>query len=80
MKFRPTWEIIDCDLVLEYWMPDLLNLKALVSDPDWVGKAVKEEDVWVDTSRSLIHIGYETPYLLEDGQIINVVPKENSAS
>lgn len=53
-------------------MYDLNSLKALVMDPDWAAKAVKDEDKWCDLSRSTIHVGFDTPYLLESGEIVNL--------
>ncbi|ROW12543.1 hypothetical protein VMCG_00504 [Cytospora schulzeri] len=60
------------DAVLEYWLHDLNDLKALVADPDWAAKAVEDEDKCCDLSRSRVHIGFDTPYLLESGEVINL--------
>ncbi|KAI4861085.1 hypothetical protein F4820DRAFT_434706 [Hypoxylon rubiginosum] len=69
-RVRPTWEVSKADFVLEYWMPDLTCLKSLVMDPEWVGGAVRDQDDWIDMSKSTVHIGYDTTYL-ENGKILN---------
>lgn len=53
-------------------MYDLNALKGLVTDPDWAAKAVKDQDQWCDLSRSTVHIGFDTPYLLETGEVVNL--------
>jgi hypothetical protein len=42
----------------------------LMADPDWPA-AIKNQDDWVDMSRALVSVGYETPYLV-DGEIVNL--------
>ncbi|PQE16661.1 dimeric alpha-beta barrel protein [Rutstroemia sp. NJR-2017a BBW] len=68
--FRPTWEYADFDCFIEYWLPDLDCVMKLMTDPDWPA-AIKNQDDWVDMSRALVSVGYETPYLL-DGEIVNL--------
>ncbi|GKT64019.1 hypothetical protein ColTof4_04433 [Colletotrichum tofieldiae] len=70
-QVRPGWKVNDCDLVLEYWVNDLESMKNLVSDPEWIQTALKEENDWLDVSRSTIRIGYDMTYL-EYGAIMNV--------
>ncbi|KAI1414070.1 hypothetical protein F5Y13DRAFT_159665 [Hypoxylon sp. FL1857] len=69
-EFRPSWDVSQADLVLEYWVPDLKFVENLVADPEWNEKAVKNQEEWIDVNRSTVHIGYETVYL-ENG-IVNV--------
>lgn len=71
-KFRPNWQVGDFDCVLEYWMYDINALTSMNADPDWAGKAVKDEEKWCDLSKSTIYIGYDTPYLLETGEAVNL--------
>ncbi|ROW13953.1 hypothetical protein VPNG_04077 [Cytospora leucostoma] len=70
-KIRPGWGIGGFDAVLEYWLHDLNDLKGLLTDPEWAG-AVKDEDKWCDLSTSTVHIGFDTPYLLETGEVVNL--------
>lgn len=53
-------------------MYDLNTLKNLVADRDWAAKAVKDQDRWCDLSRSTVHIGFDTPYRLESGEVVNL--------
>ena len=71
---RPGWKVSDCDLVLEHWVHDLESIKNLSSDPEWFGTVLKDQDDWLDNSRSAIHIGYDTTYL-ENGATMNVAQK-----
>jgi len=71
---RPGWKVSDCDIVLEYWVYDLESIKNLSSDPEWLGTVLKDQDDWLDNSRSAIHIGYDTTYL-ENGATMNVAQK-----
>ncbi|KAI0384268.1 hypothetical protein F5Y04DRAFT_249403 [Hypomontagnella monticulosa] len=67
-KSRPGWVTSRADLVLEYWLPSMSCLQALVTDPEWTEKAIKGQDDWVDMSKSIIHLGPDTTYL-ENGSI-----------
>ncbi|XXH05459.1 hypothetical protein Hte_011886 [Hypoxylon texense] len=69
-RVRPTWEVSKADFVLEYWMPDLGCLRTLVMDPDWAEGAVKDQDNWLDMSKSTVHIGHDMTYL-ENGKVVN---------
>lgn len=71
-KYRPTWDVGDFDCILEYWFYDIKALENMVADPDRASKAVKDEDKWCDLSRSTVHIGYDTPFLLETGETVNL--------
>lgn len=71
-KVRPGWEMGGFDALLEYWLHDLKDLKELITDPDWAAKAVKDDYKWCDMSRSTIHVGFDTPYLLENGDAVNL--------
>ncbi|KAL9622768.1 MAG: hypothetical protein Q9160_002886 [Pyrenula sp. 1 TL-2023] len=70
-KVRPGWIVSTCDLVLEYWVPDLGCVTALVMDPDWDGKACKNQEDWLDMSRATMHVGYDTMYL-RGGEIVDL--------
>lgn len=74
-KIRPGWEMGGFDALLEYWLRDLNDLKGLLADPEWAAKAVKDEDKWCDLSKSTLHIGFDTPYLLETGEAVNLPSK-----
>lgn len=52
-------------------MPSLSCLKTLVEDPEWIEKAIKGQEDWVDMSRSTIHLGPDVTYL-ENGTIANI--------
>jgi hypothetical protein len=68
--FRPTWGYADFDCFIEYLLPDLDCVMKLMADPDWPA-AIKNQDDWLDMSRALVSVGYETPYLV-DGEIVNL--------
>ncbi|ETS86015.1 hypothetical protein PFICI_04040 [Pestalotiopsis fici W106-1] len=72
-KVRPGWVVSKCDLILEHWVNDLGDIMKLSQDPEWAA-ALKDQDVWMDNSKSNIHIGYDTIYI-EDGTITNVPRK-----
>jgi hypothetical protein len=46
----------------------ILNVMA---DPGWAA-SIKDQDDWLDTDRALISLGYETPYLLANGEVVNM--------
>ncbi|KAI0895719.1 hypothetical protein F4806DRAFT_502670 [Annulohypoxylon nitens] len=70
-KVKPSWIISDADLVIEYWLPSMDVLKDLNADTEWNEKAIKGLGNWLDSSKTVVHIGYETVYM-ENGNIINV--------
>jgi hypothetical protein len=57
--------------VIEYKLPGVGTIQAVMSDPDWQA-ALKDQDDWVDTDRALVSLGYCTPYLLETGEVVNM--------
>jgi hypothetical protein len=68
---HPTWDFVDFDCFIEYIMPDMEAIKNLMSDPGFV-ESIKDQEDWVDTSKALVSIGYDTPYLLETGEVVNM--------
>lgn len=46
-------------------------IENVMSDPDWL-EAIKDQDDFVDMSRALVTIGYETVYLSETGEVVNM--------
>lgn len=57
-------------MVIQYWMPNLECMFKVVTDPEWNGKAVKDQENWLDMSRAEAHVCHETVYL-EDGESQN---------
>ncbi|EMR69404.1 hypothetical protein UCREL1_3588 [Eutypa lata UCREL1] len=70
-KFRPTWDFADFDCVLEYTIPNMQVIKNVMSDPDW-SAAIKGQEDWVDTTKTLVSLGFSTPFLLETGEVVNM--------
>ncbi|KAI1094735.1 hypothetical protein F5B19DRAFT_490270 [Rostrohypoxylon terebratum] len=70
-KMRPTWDFAGFDCVLEHTLPDMQTIQKVMTDPDWA-LAVKDQENWVDTSKALLSLGYQVPYLLESGEIVNM--------
>ncbi|KAE9382063.1 hypothetical protein N431DRAFT_539545 [Stipitochalara longipes BDJ] len=70
-KVQPTWDFADFDCVIEYKLPGMETVGNVMSDPEWT-EVLKDQDEWVDTSRALVTVGYETPYLLETGEVVNM--------
>lgn len=70
-KIQPTWDIADFDCFIEYTIPDMQAMKNVVADPDWA-VATKDQHDWVDMEKSLVSLGYATPYLLETGEVVNL--------
>lgn len=68
---RPTWDFADFDCFLEYTVPDLQTISNVMVDPDWPN-AIKDELEWVDTSKSLVSVGYVTQYLTSKGEFLNI--------
>ena len=67
----PGLQVNSCDLILEYWADDLESMKKLASDPEWTQTALRDQNNWLDTSRSNIRAGYDTAYV-ERGPFMNV--------
>lgn len=67
-KYRPAWDFADFDCFIEYSVSDVQSIKNVMADPDWLA-AVKDEEYWVDASKSL---GYATPYLFPNGETVNL--------
>lgn len=70
-KVRPTWDVADFDCFIEYTLPNAGVIQSVMSDPDWA-VALKDQDDWVDTAKSLVSLGYCTPYLLKTGEVVNM--------
>ncbi|KAI0505339.1 hypothetical protein F5B22DRAFT_528753 [Xylaria bambusicola] len=68
---REKWQYADFDCFIEYVFTDVKNIEGMLADPDWA-KSVEHEPDWVDTSKALMSIGYITPYLMENGDVVNV--------
>lgn len=52
----PGWKLTPYDVTSSYWAtPE--QLRAMLTDPDWEGKVIKFEKVWMDTSRAETQIG-----------------------
>ena len=70
-QVHASWYVSDADMVIQYWMPSLECMAKVVADPEWAGKAVKDQDQWLDMTRCEAHVCHETVYL-EDGKSMNV--------
>jgi hypothetical protein len=70
-KLRPIWDFADFDCFIGYTVLDVQVIKNMISDPDWLA-SIKDQDDWVDTTKSLTSFGYSTPYLLETGEVVNM--------
>jgi hypothetical protein len=71
-EFRPTWEFADYDCIIEYTFRDMEIVKKAMSDPDWVEGVLKGQEEWVDVQKALVSVGYCTPYLLSNGDVVNM--------
>ncbi len=67
---RPTWQVADFDCFIEYTLPSAQTIENIMTDPEWIDVLQDQED-WVDTSRSLLSLGYHTQYFSE-GKAINL--------
>ncbi|KAI1316784.1 hypothetical protein F5Y16DRAFT_414702 [Xylariaceae sp. FL0255] len=68
---REKWQYADFDCFIEYTFTGPENIATMLADPDWA-KSIETEDQWVDKSRALMSIGFITPYLKENGEVVNV--------
>ena len=50
-------------MVIQYWMQDMSCLTNVVTEPEWEGKAVKNQEDWIDITRSTTHLCHEETYL-----------------
>ncbi|KUJ10080.1 uncharacterized protein LY89DRAFT_689921 [Mollisia scopiformis] len=66
--FQPTWDVSTTDCFIEYTIPDMQSMKDVVADPDW-GVATRDQDEWVEMSKSLVSLGFSTSYL-SGGEIV----------
>jgi hypothetical protein len=71
-KQRPTWETADCDCFIEYLIPDMGAIANVLADPDWLA-ALAGQEKWINIEKAMLSLGYSTPYLLETGEIVNLV-------
>lgn len=69
-SLRPTWEVADYDCLIEYTLPSAQTIENVMTDPEWI-EAVQDQEDWVETSKSLLSLGYHTQYLTE-GKAINL--------
>ncbi|KAI1800061.1 hypothetical protein F4811DRAFT_54721 [Daldinia bambusicola] len=72
---RPGYKVDNYDVVLNYYAPSLDNIVSLLADPECGARATEPEEAWIDTSRALLKIGYETVYL-DDGEIVNTTARD----
>ena len=61
---HPTWQVADYDCFIEYTLPDVQTIGNVMADPEWI-EAVADQIDWVDTSRSLVSVGYHTQYIAD---------------
>jgi hypothetical protein len=66
---HPTWEVADYDCFIEYILPNPHVIENVQTDAEWLNAVADQED-WVDTSKSLLSLGYHTQYLSE-GQVLD---------
>ena len=71
IKTRPTWDYADFDCFIEYLMPSAEAMANMLADPEF-HESVKDQEKVVDTTRSLLSVGYAVPYLLETGEVLNM--------
>jgi hypothetical protein len=67
--FHPTWEVADYDCIIEYALPNPQVIENVQTDPEWLSAVADQEDC-VDTSKSLLSLGYHTQYLSE-GRVLD---------
>jgi hypothetical protein len=70
----PGLQVNDCDLILEYWADDLESMKKLASDPEWTQGVLRDQNNWLDMSRSNIRASYDAAYM-ERWPLMNVAPR-----
>ncbi|KAI1392615.1 uncharacterized protein F4822DRAFT_134107 [Hypoxylon trugodes] len=67
----PAWKVVDCDMIVNYWLRSSDDLKALATDPDYPKITATEKD-FSDKDHAEIIVGYETLYLV-NGKVVNTV-------
>jgi hypothetical protein len=67
---RPTWQVADYDCIIEYTGPSPQTVEQMMTDPEWI-EVCQDQENWVDTSRSLVSLGYHTKYF-SAGKVINL--------
>jgi hypothetical protein len=70
-QLRPTWDFAEFDCFVEYIIPNMQSVVAVMMDPEFQ-ESVKDQEDWVDTQRALVSAGFITPYLLETGEVVNL--------
>lgn len=70
-QLRPMWDVADFDCIIEYTLPNMETMINMMGDPEWL-ESVKDQVDWVITTKSLVSLGYHTPYLLETGEVVNL--------
>jgi hypothetical protein len=70
VQLRPSWDIADFDCFIEYTLPDVGTIKNIMSDPEWLIAAKKQDD-WIQVSKALVSVGFSTPYVL-NGKPVNL--------
>ena len=65
---RPTWEIGNYDCFIEYTLPSVETIYAVMGDPDWA-ESVADQDQWVDMDKALLTLGTVTKYL-DGGEVV----------
>lgn len=68
-NIHPTWDFADFDCFIEYIIPSMDTVKAVITDPGWPAAIAHQAD-WIDVNKALVSIGYATTYL-EDGKIVS---------
>jgi hypothetical protein len=71
-EFRLTWKFADYDCIIEYTFRNMEIVRNVMSDPDWVGVALKDQEEWVDVPKALVSVGYCTSYLLASRDVVNM--------
>lgn len=65
---HPTWEVADYDCVIEYTLPNIETIYAVMGDPDWA-ETVADQEAWVATEKALLTLGTHTKYL-DGGEVV----------
>ncbi|KAL4971441.1 hypothetical protein BDW68DRAFT_196000 [Aspergillus falconensis] len=79
LAHKPGWRMADFDAVISYYVRSPDDMRALLSDPEWIEQVNAREEAWADVRNVVTMVGWETVYI-RDGAVVEEALKSRSSA